>query len=93
MSENDLGMDIDHYLLEVGQGLRAIRKKRGLSQEALADKAGLDRAHLGRIERGERNVSLLNLVRIANGLSVPPSLILRYIEAGGKADYKEILKI
>lgn len=92
MSDDNLGMDIDHYLLEVGQGLRAIRKRRGLSQEVLADKAGLDRAHLGRIERGQRNVSLLNLVRIANGLSVPPSLILRYVEAGGEGDYAEILK-
>ena len=37
----------------------------GLSQEALADAAQIDRAHMGKIERGERNVTLLNLLKIA----------------------------
>ena len=83
MTNDQSVMNIEHYLDAVGNSVRALRKKRGLSQEALADKAGLDRAHLGRIERGTRNVSLLNLVRIANGLSVPPSLILRSVESWG----------
>ncbi|GGI53965.1 hypothetical protein GCM10011430_11390 [Oxalicibacterium solurbis] len=40
-----------------------------MSQEALADYAGIDRSHMGRIERGERNVSLLNILRIANAMN------------------------
>lgn len=39
-----------------------------MSQEALADYAGVDRSHMGRIERGERNVSLLNVIRIAKAM-------------------------
>lgn len=52
----------------------------GLSQEALADAAGIDRSHMGKIERGERNVTLLNLLKIAAALNGLPSDLLR--EAG-----------
>lgn len=48
----------------------------GLSQEALADAAGIDRSHMGKIERGERNLSLLNLCRIAAALGSNPSALL-----------------
>jgi len=41
----------------------------GLSQEALADASGIDRSHMGKIERGERNVTILNVVRIAGALN------------------------
>lgn len=41
----------------------------GLSQEALADASGIDRSHMGKIERGERNVTILNVVRIAAALN------------------------
>ena len=61
----------------------AIRARRGainLSQEALADAAGLDRAHMGKIERGERNVTLLNLIRVSTALKCLPSILLE--EAG-----------
>jgi transcriptional regulator with XRE-family HTH domain len=43
----------------------------GMTQEVLADAAGIDRSHMGKIERGERNVTLLNLVRIAGALEQP----------------------
>lgn len=56
--------------------MRAARRERGLSQEALADAAKIDRSHLGKIERGERNVSVLNLARIAAALDDLPSLLL-----------------
>jgi transcriptional regulator with XRE-family HTH domain len=53
-----------------GARLRTLRKARKTSQEAVALKAGLDRSYLGRIERGEVNVSLINIERIAEALGV-----------------------
>ena len=53
--------------------MRAIRQVKGLSQEALALVCELDRTYIGGIERGERNVSLVNIHRIADGLNVPVS--------------------
>jgi len=51
-----------------GERVRSLRKDAGLSQEALADKCGLDRTYVGGIERGERNVSLRNIEVIAKAL-------------------------
>lgn len=67
-------------LQALGDAVRAARKSRGLSQEALADAAGIDRSHIGKIERGERNVTLLNVLRIAAALDGSASDLLR--EAG-----------
>lgn len=53
-----------------GKAVREFRSERGISQEALAHRAGLDRTYLSGIERGERNPSLLNLYRIADALGV-----------------------
>lgn len=50
--------------------IRAARLGCGLSQEALADAAGLDRSHMGKIERGERNVSFLNIARVSDALEI-----------------------
>lgn len=60
-------------LRALGAAVRAKRISVGMSQEALADAAGVDRSHMGKIERGERNVTLLNLVRIAAALGLPLS--------------------
>jgi transcriptional regulator with XRE-family HTH domain len=56
-----------------GARMRELRKARGLSQEALAFACGLDRSYLGSIERGEKNVSLINIWRIAEALGTSPS--------------------
>jgi transcriptional regulator with XRE-family HTH domain len=53
-----------------GARLRALRKARKLSQEGVALKAGLDRSYVGQIERGEANLSLVNIHRIAEALGV-----------------------
>lgn len=56
-----------------------VRKKRialGLSQEQLAERANLHWTYIGGIERGERNVSLLNIVKIAHALNTSPSRLL-----------------
>ena len=53
-----------------GQRLRELRTKKGVSQETLALACGLDRTYIGGIERGERNVSLINIEKIAGALGV-----------------------
>jgi len=64
--------DEDAIKLRFGARLREARKQAGLSQEALAHACGLDRTYIGGIERGERNVGLVDVHRIAAALGVPP---------------------
>jgi transcriptional regulator with XRE-family HTH domain len=64
------------HLMAVGAALRKYRHDLGWSQEALAYATGIDRSHMGRIERGERNLTILNLIRIADALQCPPSKLL-----------------
>ena len=63
-----------------GYNLRKIRKAKNLSQENLADLCGLHRTYVGSIERGERNVSLKNIVSLARALDVSPANLLEGIE-------------
>jgi len=70
-------VDQNGNLLAFGAAVRARRKEIKLSQEALADLAEIDRSHMGKIERGERNVTLLNVLKIAGALEVKPSDLLR----------------
>ena len=60
----------DSLLAAFGDALRARRKARGLSQEGLASRASLDRSYVGGVERGERNVSLINLNKLARALDL-----------------------
>jgi len=53
-----------------GRAVRGRRKKRGLSQEEFADLCGLHRTYMGGVERGERNISLINIERIARALDI-----------------------
>ena len=67
----------------VGRNLRAYRLKRGLSQEAFADVVGVHRTYMGGLERGERNLTLRSLERIAERLDVPPLDLLLHAEVPG----------
>jgi transcriptional regulator with XRE-family HTH domain len=60
----------------VGQNVRRLRTKKGLTQEQLAFEAQIDLTYVGGIERGERNPSLLVMVRIADALSVSVQKLL-----------------
>lgn len=57
----------------LGANIRALRQAKGLSQERLATLVGLHRTYIGGIERGERNPSFLNLLKLARTLEVTPS--------------------
>lgn len=61
----------------VGRSLRRYRQERGLSQEAFADLVGVHRTYMGGLERGERNLTLRSLERIAELIKVDPLELLR----------------
>lgn len=61
----------------VGVNLRCYRLERGLSQEAFADVVGVHRTYMGGLERGERNLTLKSLERIAESIDVDPLELLR----------------
>lgn len=58
-------------LVKFGQKVREERRKLGLSQEQLAEEAGLHRTYIGMIERAEKNLTLENIARIAKALGLP----------------------
>ncbi len=67
-----------HPLESFGQHLRELRKAKGWSQERLALESGLDRAYVGSVERGQRNLTLVNICILAETLGVPPSEMLNF---------------
>jgi transcriptional regulator with XRE-family HTH domain len=64
----------------LAQNLRRLKKSTGLSQEGLADRAGLHRTYISSIERSERNVSLENIFLLAEALGVEPGDLLKPVE-------------
>lgn len=60
----------DALLVRMGDRIRKLRKKRGWTQAEMAERVGIDRSFLADVERGKRNVSILNLFLIAKGLKV-----------------------
>jgi len=69
-------MDKSNILEKFGEKLKQLRKVKGLSQEQLAEKANLHRTYIGMIERAEKNITLLNIEKIANALDTKISSLL-----------------
>ena len=63
-----------------GQTVRTYRLAKGLTQEQLAELADLHFGYLGALERGEKNISLLNIVSISEALQVPPSALIAVLD-------------
>lgn len=68
-----------------GQAVRELRVASGLTQEELADRAGLDRSYIGGVERGDRNPSLSVIEKIAEGLDVTLAELFSYSAKGPRA--------
>lgn len=63
-------MDKNEYLVRFGKRMKELRKQKGLSQEELSLLCELDRSYIGGVERGERNISLINIHKIAIALNI-----------------------
>lgn len=68
----------------IGEILRELREKSGLTQEVLSGLAGLDRTHYSKLERGLRSPTIDTLFKIAHALDIPPHEIVRAIEDAAK---------
>jgi DNA-binding XRE family transcriptional regulator len=66
----------DPELVAIGQRLCQLREAAGMTQEALAHAAGLHWTYVGQIERGERNLSYKNILKLARGLGLPPGELM-----------------
>lgn len=65
-----MSMDKDNVLIKFGNKVRQYRLEQGISQEELAFRANLHRTYIGMIERAERNITLVNIEKIANALNI-----------------------
>lgn len=68
--------DENDFLKNLGNRIRKIRNENGLSQEKLAFECELDRTYIGSVERGERNIAIINLRKIAKALKIKVSDLL-----------------
>lgn len=71
-----MSLSEDRQKKRFGERVKRLRKKKGLSQESLALACALDRSYIGGVERGERNISLINIYRIAGALGIPAGELL-----------------
>lgn len=65
-------------LILFGKKIKNLRKEQNLSQEELANKAGLHRTYIGMIERGERNITLINMEKLAKALNISLYKLLEF---------------
>lgn len=72
----------DTIRADFGRAIRELRQAAGISQEDLALRAGLARSYFSGVERGVRNIGLVNVAKVAQALDVPPSAIFLRMESG-----------
>ena len=77
MMHFDRSQPMSSILSTIGSNIRRYRKALGVSQEKLAEEAGLHRTYIGSVERGERNISAKNISKIAEVLGVEPYLLMK----------------
>jgi transcriptional regulator with XRE-family HTH domain len=70
-------LDTSQSLINLGQKIRKRREELGLSQEKFAEKCEFDRTYISLLERGKRNISFTNLLRIADGLEISASELIK----------------
>ena len=75
-------------LQDFGAMVRAYRIERNLSQEAFADACEIDRSYMGGVERGERNLALVNIVRIVQALNMEPSDFFRGLDKDKRHEWR-----
>ena len=74
----------DDVLAQFGKRLAQVRKQKGWSQEKLALESGLARSYLGGVERGKRNIALVNICKLAVTLGVNPGVLMELDGAGAE---------
>ena len=83
-SQREEIFDREGVLAAIGVAVRALRTAKGYSQEGFADACGIDRSYMGGIERGQRNPSTVNLMRIIEALDMKPSEFFKHLEKAAK---------
>ena len=69
-------MTKDKRMVAFGKRVREVRKSKGISQEKLAEMAGIDRSYMGNIERGEKNITLKKIYEICDALQIDIKLLI-----------------
>ena len=77
-------MQSNSALSEFGKKIQTLRNQRSISQERLAELSDLDRTYISSVERGRRNVSVLNIIKLADALGVAPSSLLENLGGSGE---------
>ena len=77
LDDDETPTEKDEELVALGRRLLALREAAGLTQEGLAHAAGLHWTYVGQVERGERNLSYKNVLKLARGLGVEPARLVQ----------------
>lgn len=74
-----MGKDLQQeYLKQFGKHLKSVREAKGISQRSLATSCNVDHSHISKIERGEKNITILTILELANALEVKPKKLLDF---------------
>jgi transcriptional regulator with XRE-family HTH domain len=81
--ESPMSNESEQYILiRFGQQVRSLRQNKAMSQEELASRAGVHRTYIGMIERGEKNVTIITMIKLATALEVTITELLKDFDHG-----------